>query len=148
MKKLYFFLVLVTVMFAQASFAQINTGSDFTHGAAPTYYTDSVLVTNTGVDTFFVPCNPYRNSVGFQINVRKVSGNPSSVTIHVWGSKATLPSGGYTDLTDLTIANTAGLQVFNYDINNGVGNPFRWYMITILGAGTQSIRCLSYFFIR
>lgn len=160
MKKLIFLFSMALVMLSAGVHAQ-NIGGDFccgtTHGAAPTYNTKLDTVTNTGKDTVYTPLNPYRNSVGFQVNVKKISGDPSSCIVHVWGSKA--PSvdvhgskvpvaGGFVEITTFSIANASGLQVFNCDVNNGIGNIYRNYMLTWQGVGTQVSSWQTLCFIR
>lgn len=150
MKKLIFLLSLTAVVFSGNAFAQggPNIGGDFKFGTAPSFFTKLDTVTNTGVDTFRTPLNPYRNSVGFQVNVLKISGDPGDVVVTIWGSKAATTAGGYVQLATFNIGDDAGIQVFDYNVNNGVGNPYRWYMVTITGSGTQVCSWIAYCFIR
>lgn len=174
MKKLIFFFSLAAVMFTVPTYAQM-TGSwnSFIYSsagvanqaAAPSFYTKKDTITNTGVDTSGSAVDPYHNSVGFQIDVLKISGNPNGAFIQLWGSKESSQSGGYTLISVDTIRNISGMQVFNHDIcgvyniynNSGAitigttpiaGNPFRWYLLTMNGAGTSSISWKSILFIR
>lgn len=138
--------------------------NSFTKGGAPSLYTKLDTVNNTGVDSFGSAVDPYHNSIGFQIDVTKISGNPAGAYIQVWGSKNPLQTDGYVLLAVDTIRNLTQ-QEFNHDIcgvsnaiaSSGVitvtntpiaGNPFRWYLLTLQGAGTSSISWRSTLFIR
>ena len=147
MKKLIFLLCLSAI--AIAGFGTIRAWHSFTLGAAPSQYTKYDTVTNTGVDSFGTDSNPYRNSVGFQIEAEKISGNPALSYVILWGSKSATQDGPYSVIATDTIRNTGGTQTFNHDMGPcGVGNPYRWYLLTAQGAGTAVWRYRATYFIR
>lgn len=130
-----------------SSYAQ----DSFNQGAPPSKYTLSDSVDNTGIDSFHFEITPYRNSVGFQTNVQKVSGNPALSYIQHWASKMPNPgpgTKGYTLIATDTVRNVSTLQSFNHDINNGRGNPFLHYKQTYQGAGTARCAWQSFSLVR
>lgn len=174
MKKLIFLLALASVLITGNAFAQGYNYNSFVYSpagvinnaVAPSFYTKLDTVTNTAVDTFGTAMDPFRNSVGFQINVLKISGDPEGGYFQLWGTKEASQSGGYTLISTDTVRDISRLQVFNHEIGtvtnaidaNGVititsagssgGNPYRYYMLTYNGVTNSVVSWKSIAFIR
>lgn len=146
MKKLFFLLALFFLTLGVQAQGPIHS---YTLGAAPSKYTPTHTVSNTGVDTFEATSASWHNSVGFQHVVTKQSGNPALSYVITWGSKDTSQFAPYYQIAVDTVRNVSGAQVFSHDMGPcGVGNPARWYMTTYQGAGTASCTFSSILFIR
>lgn len=151
MKKIIFLLALAATIFTGAAQAQnaVTARNSFIYGTAPTFYTATDSVTDTGVDTFGTASNPYRNSIGLEARVLKISGNAAGGYVQFWGSKDRNQRYAYKLLYTDTLANVSYQQVFSHDIGSaGIGNPYRWYMITYKGAGTSLNSWYANYFVR
>lgn len=152
MKRILLFLALVATIFTGgAAIAQnaVTARNSFTLGSAPTYYTATDSVTDTGVDTFGTASNPYRNSIGLEARVLKISGNAAGGYVQFWGSKDRNQRYAYKLLYTDTLANVSYQQVFSHDIGtSGIGNPYRYYLITYKGAGTSLNSWYANYFVR
>lgn len=152
MKRILFLLALVPTIFTGgAAIAQnaVTARNSFIYGTAPTYYTKTDSVTNTGVDTFGTASNPYRNSVGLEARVLKISGNAAGSYVQFWGSKDANQRKAYKLLRTDTVANVSYQQVFSYDVGtSGIGNPYRWYLVTYNGVGTAVNSWYVNYFVR
>jgi hypothetical protein len=136
----------------------VTMGGDFNNGTADTSIKKWALTANTSVGTTATasfPCfytrvdsvqhtaalndsvncrlSGYYHSVGFQISATR-SGSVAcdSTKFYIWGSKRYYGYGNDVLLTSFTMANNATEQVFNYEVNNGVGNPFTTYRVTAI----------------
>lgn len=142
------FLTIIAAIFILGAPSAMGQVNDFTNGAAPTFYTDLDSVTNTATDSFGTALNPFKNSVGFEVAATKISGDPSSCTVKIYGSKLPTQTGesnAYVLVTTFNLANVSTKQVFNYDFT---GNPYRWYRIVFTGAGTAVTSWRAYMLLR
>jgi len=139
---------LFTICFLMASCFAIAQpiGGDFrkhSKGPLPVYFTndDTGTASNYKILKGFTTTNFH--SVGFQVNVNKLSGSGSldGCVYQMWGSKIVKPGlvrygsafpdeAGYILLATDTVRDLAS-QSFSHDVNDGEGNTYRHYLFTM-----------------
>lgn len=134
MKKLLLIAVLIGTCLTSAM-AQAPTGQyKYNIQNSPNPYASKLdTVSNTGADTLNAIIAGQRNSETFGVVATKISGDPSSTTVTLWGT----PDAGTTwkQIVTHTLANQAGAQYFDDVVT---GNPYTAYRYILTGVGTHS----------
>lgn len=103
-------------------------GDDFTvKGAiAGTYATTQRNVTNNMSDTFFVRQSPFRNGLGFELELEKTTGNvQDSVKVYIYGTKI----GGVTTKYNGGWAKIDSFETSNLSFAGGITKNWRDYNV-------------------
>lgn len=137
MKKLLFIAVILAAGFS----AQAQSPG---HSGKSTPYISTLdTVTDTGNDTLYTNIAGVKNSVTFQYQFKKISGDPSGVILKVFASASGTTDYKAAPLLSVTMPNgdtTVQLTI--------TGNPYTNYTRILDGAGTQVSSVRSWLNIR
>jgi hypothetical protein len=127
--KLRIFLM-IAVMFTASAIQAQNIGGDFTvRGASGCFSTILDTVAQDETDTVRTPLNPHRNSVGFELELTKVSGTSiDSAVVDIYGTKLSGGNSGWMLLNSFKMEDSTSTQYRGYDVNSGRGNTYTGYM--------------------
>ena len=144
MKKILFAVAvaLITAVSFSANAQSLLLGTgDFTALGSNPFYTTLDTVTNTGTKTYTQAISRRYETVTFQVNMLKISGTTSSVTVKFQASA----DGGnnYVTLYTDTMADASG----NFS-HTWTGNPYTHWRVLVTGAGTQSSSYRAYVLVR
>lgn len=104
-----------------------------------TFATDSATVSRATPDTFACVVNPHRNSVGFTIQAKPISGSAhDSTVIEVWGTKTYNGSFGWTLIDTFQMSTAQTYQYFDVNPVSWPGNPYTGYMFIMRSAALTS----------
>lgn len=117
-----------------------TTSGDFSNGTAPKYWTSLDTVTNAGTKTYTQTVSNHRNTVSFQVNMTKITGTTSAVTVAFQGS---VDGTNYVTLHTDTMADASTIKSHVY-----TGNGYVSYKIVVTGSGTQSSSYRAYMVLR
>jgi hypothetical protein len=124
---------LLIALFALMAFTGQAQTLDFSvRGASGCFSTVLDTAANNSIDSVRTPLNPARNSVGFEVELIKISGNDiDSSVVEVYGTKVTGGVSGWVLLHTFTVANVATRQWFDTDKAglNLRDNPYTGYKI-------------------
>ena len=103
---------------------------------------DWVLHVGNANDSVFERTPFYAHSVSFEIKAQDTTASGArcdSTTFYIYGSKSLEGFTGLEKLlTSFTMVNNTNKQVFQYDVNGGVGNPFTNYRVTAICGNTTA----------
>lgn len=129
---------------AEAQVKLISAGGSFTTGSNP-YKTSVDTVNNSGTKLYYVQIPNRWNNVVFQVNMKKITGDPSGVVVNIYNSIDTTGGGIYDSrpLFSDTMSN-ANTTI----VREITGNPTTNYKMEIKGAGTHQSSFQGEVFIR
>lgn len=128
---------------AQAQVTLISSGGSFTTGSNP-YYTTRDTVDDDGTQEYYVRIPNRWQFVTFQVNMTKISGDPSAVTVAIYNAVDTAGA-----LYDSTPIFTKTLPDASHTVVHEItGNPVSHYKVVVTGSGTQSSSYKAMVFIR
>lgn len=134
--------LLTAVSFSANAQSLIPTGGSFiTTGYSNPYPTTLDTVVNSGTKTYTQAISRRFETVTIQVNMLKISGTTSSVTVRFQASA----DGGnnYVTLATDTMADASG----NYS-RTFTGNPYTHWRVLVTGGGTQSSSYQAWLLVR
>lgn len=133
-------IMMLLVGIQTVSSAQTLAGDFIRRGTiGGTFATDSVTVARTTPDTVVAIVNPHRNSVGFTIQVRPISGTAhDSTVIECWGTKTYNGSFGWVRLQTFNMTTAQTYQYWDWNPVSWGGNPYTGYMFIIRSSAQTS----------
>ena len=103
---------------------------------------DWVLHVGAANDSVWARTPFYAHSLSFEIDAQDTTASGArcdSTTFYIYGSKS-LQGFSSTEklLTSFTMVNNTNKQVFQYDVNSGIGNPYTNYRVTAICGNTTA----------
>lgn len=124
-------LMLVLLMSAQTVTTAQTLGGDFTKRGTigGTFATDSATVSMATPDTFSCVVNPHRNSVGFEIQAKPLTGSAhDSTVIECWATKSYNGTFGWVLIDTFHVSTAQAYQYWDWNPSPWGGNPYTGYM--------------------